>query len=109
MRSSLRSSTGVLLDIGSIRNGGLELVITVPAIGHPTAQNTFKDLIPQIPRTFPGTAVFDCQEGFMMGLPTTDAAVALSGTEHVIIPLKLIRAVIGKQGLVLLGSTWLGH
>ena len=105
----MRSSTGVLLDIGSIRKGGSELVITIPAIRHPTAQNTFKDLIPQIPRTLFGTAVFDCQEGFVMGLPTTDATMALSGTEHIIIPLKLIRAVIGEQGLVLLGSTWLGH
>ena len=107
MRS--KTGAGVLLDIGSIRSRGLELVITVLTIGHPTAQNTFKDLVPQLPRTLSGTAVFNCQEGLVMSLPTTDAAVALGGIQHVIVPLKLIRAVTGKQSLVLLWSTWLGH
>lgn len=85
------------------------MVVAVSAIGHPTRQNTFKNLVPEFPGTLLGAAVFNRQQGLMVGLTTTDPTMALSGLEGVVIPFKLIRAVFGEKGLMLMGSTWLGH
>jgi hypothetical protein len=85
------------------------LIVAVSAIGHPTRQNTFKNLIPEFPGTLLGAAVFNCQQGLMVGLTTADPTMALGRLQGVVIPLKLIRAVLGEKGFMLMGSTWLGH
>jgi hypothetical protein len=85
------------------------LVIAIFPVGHPASQNTFKNLVPEFPGTLPGAAVFHRQQGLVMGFTTTNPTVALGRIVNVVVPLKLIRAIIGKQGLVLVRSTWLGH
>ena len=99
----------VLLGIGRYRGRKLELVVTVLTIRHPSCQDAFKNLIPKFPGTLPGTAVLYCKKGLVVGLTTTNSTMSGFWLEEVIIPLKLIRAMLGEKSLMLVGPTWLGH